>query len=161
MSTAEDVDEGRRELVKLINRKCIYIENKKKSKEKLLKDACDNLYEMGYVAEGFYEDVIHRENIGITAIGNGIAIPHGTSANVCKPVVCIIKTKDMVEWGEEQIDLIFLLALNFDNVSTTKAFFSDFSRMIDSREKMDAIRKADTPERIEMLLKDKLYWKDM
>ena len=157
VATGSQVGTGRQELAKLIERECIRIVIGKITKERLLKEVCDRLYELGYVAENFYEDVMNRENIGITAIGNGIAIPHGMTTNVCKPVVYVIKARDKIDWGIENVDLIFVLALNFDNIATTKAFFSDFSRLIESKEKMAALRKATTTDEIESLLKNKLY----
>lgn len=161
VATGSRVEANRQELAKLITAECIRIVNTKMSKESVLKEACDRLYEQGYVAENFYDDVMHREHIGPTAIGNGIAIPHGTTANVCNPVVYVIKMKDKIDWGTEWVDLIFLLALNFDNVVTTKAFFSDFSRIIESHDKMEAIRQAATTEEVEHLVRNRLNWIDI
>lgn len=158
VSTGSQVGTSRHELAKLINRECIQISVGKITKEQILKEVCDRMHELGYVAENFFEDVMNRENIGLTAIGNGIAIPHGMTTNVCKPVVYVIKADDKIDWGIEYVDLIFVLALNFDNIATTKAFFLDFSRLIESREKMEALRKASTTDEIEKLLKNKLYY---
>ena len=47
----------------------------KTDRDSLLKSVCSQLYSEGYVKDGFYEDVLNRENIESTAIGNGVAIP--------------------------------------------------------------------------------------
>lgn len=144
-----------KQLSKLISRECIQIVNRKSTKEEIIKNACKKLVECGYVEKTFCEDVLSREHIAPTALGNGVAIPHGTAENVYKPVVCIIKATDKVEWGTEQVDMIFLLALNFDNVATTKAFFSDFYRILESKERIQAIRDAGTAAEVEVLMTDR------
>lgn len=157
VATGSQMESERQELARLITKECIRIVNGRTTKAMLLKDACDSLYEQGYVAENFYDDVMKREHIGLTALGKGVAIPHGMAVNVCRPVVYIIKTREQVDWGNEQVDLIFLLALNFDNIVTTKAFFSDFYRILESKEKMQEIRNAESATEIETLIKEKMY----
>lgn len=139
---------GKDELSKLISSECIEIVEGKRTQKQILKHACDRMYELGYVAEHFYDDVIEREKISPTAIGGKVAIPHGMADNVCKPVVYVIYAKDGVDWGPETVDMIFVLALNFDNIVTTKAFFSEFSKLLESEEKMRVIRNAQTEDTI-------------
>lgn len=71
-----------------------------------------------------------RENIEATAIGNGVAIPHGQPENVCEPKVFVIRLAYPISWGSKMVDTVFLLALNFNNIATTKAFFHDFTRIL-------------------------------
>lgn len=142
----------------LIKSEYIEVITDKVTKEELLKRASDKLYEGGYVAENFIDDVMYREEISSTAIGNGVAIPHGMAANVCKPIVYVLRLTHGIEWGNETVDTVFLLALNFDNIATTKAFFSDLSRMLGSEEKIEKIRKSLDAEEMENLIKEELHW---
>ncbi|MCI8956041.1 MAG: PTS transporter subunit EIIA [Eubacterium sp.] len=130
----------------------------KRSKEAVLKDACNILYNHGYVKKEFFESVINRENIEPTELGNGVAIPHGLPENVCEPKVMVIKLKYPVNWGNKKVDIIFLLALNFNNVDTTKAFFHDFSKILESEDNLKKIRKTETIVEMEKTLKEKLHW---
>ena len=43
---------------------------------------------------------------------------------------------------KDNVDIIFLLALNFDNINTTKMFFADLSRFLNSESKIQRIRKS-------------------
>ena len=40
-----------------------------------------------------------REKIEPTAIGNGVAIPHGTPDNVIKPKVFVVRLAHPINWG--------------------------------------------------------------
>ena len=110
------------------------------------------------MTKDFYQDVIDREHIEPTTIGNYVAIPHGMPENVINPKVFVINLMYPVNWGGEMVNVIFLLALNFHNVATTKAFFTDFVRMVGSEEKIEAIKKIDTPQEMVKVLKKELNW---
>ena len=56
------------------------------------------------------------------------------------------------------VDTIFLLALNFNNVVTTRAFFQDFSRILGSEEKIGKIRSTQNVAELEKYLKEELHW---
>ena len=87
------------------------------SKEEALAKLTDLLYESGALSDrdAFLEDVLNREAVSTTGIGNGIAIPHGKSANVKETTVAIGRLKDEVEWesvDDKPVKLIVLLAVN-------------------------------------------------
>ncbi|MFQ9516271.1 MAG: BglG family transcription antiterminator [Eubacterium sp.] len=130
----------------------------KVSKETVLKEACRILHNNGYVKKEFLESVLNRENIEPTAIGSGVAIPHGLPENVCEPKVFVIRLMHSVKWGNKMVDTIFLLALNFNNISTTKAFFHDFARILGSEDKMEKIKKTENVAEMERILKGELHW---
>lgn len=151
-------EKKRGSFAKLINSDYICFIHEKKTKETILKDACRILYKAGHVKKEFYADVMNRENIEPTAIGNGVAIPHGTSENVCKPLVFVIRLAYPVNWGSEIVDTIFLLALNFNNIGETKAFFSDFFRILGSEDKIGKIRNTKNIAEMERILTDEFHW---
>ena len=68
--------------------------------------------------EGFKEEVLKRENISSTGIGEGIAIPHAKSEYVISPTIAIgifPKKIDYSSVDSEKVDLIFLLAAPRNN----------------------------------------------
>ncbi|MFW5669100.1 MAG: BglG family transcription antiterminator [Acetivibrio ethanolgignens] len=141
----------------LVDTEHIMIVRKKTERDAILKEACEILFDGGYIKKEFFDDVIKRELIESTAIGNGVAIPHGMPENVIKPKVFLIQLKYPVNWEGKMVRTIFLLALNFNNIATTKAFFSDFTRIAGSEERIHAIQKCETVEEIWDLLKDELH----
>lgn len=142
----------------LIDENHIMFVREKVTKESVIKEACKLLYKNGYVKKEFFENVISRENIEATAIGNGVAIPHGLPENVCEPKVFVIRLAYPVNWGNKMVDTVFLLALNFNNIATTKAFFHDFARILGSGEKIGKIRKTNNIAEMEKTLKEELHW---
>ncbi len=142
----------------LIDLNYILFVKEKMAKEEVLKKACKILYENGYVKKEFFDDVMKREKIEPTAIGSGVAIPHGMPENVCEPKVFVIRLSHPVNWGNKMVDTIFLLALNFNNITTTKVFFRDFARILGSEDKIGRIRKTTNITEMERTLKEELHW---
>ncbi|MDO4942642.1 MAG: PTS sugar transporter subunit IIA [Lachnospiraceae bacterium] len=136
----------------LLNDELILLEHKPTTKRALLKKACDLLLKQGYVKEGFFESVMHREEISASVLGGGMAVPHGISQFVKKPAVVVIRTDDKVEWGEGAVDVIFLLALNFEDIETTRAFFAAFYEMTMQKKSAKLIRKASGREEIKQII---------
>lgn len=150
---------GNEKFDELVDKNHIMLVREKTERDIILKEACKVLCGGGYVKKEFYDDVIKREHIEPTAIGNGVAIPHGMPENVVKPKVFLIQLEYPVNWGGKMVSTIFLLALNFNNIATTKAFFSDFTRIVGSEERIRKIQKCETVEEIEELLKSELHWR--
>ena len=153
-----DYGVDKNEFGKLIKADNIIFIEKKISKKELLKEACGGLIDGGYVSKGFLKDVLERENVESTAIGSGIAIPHGKAENVIRPQICVVKLAEPLNWGNMKVDVIFLLALNFENMITTKAFFRDFTRVLSEEESLNAIRGTRESKELEGVLKAKLHW---
>lgn len=65
----------------------------RKGKEDALRKMTKLLDQTGALADpkAFLEDVLKREEISTTGIGNGIAIPHGKSESVKETTVAIAK----------------------------------------------------------------------
>ena len=142
----------------MIDEEHIMIVDEKADRDKVLMEACKHLYRGGYVKADYYHDVIKRENIESTAIGNGVAIPHGMPENVINPKVYVISLKTPLNWGGKMVSFIFLLALNFNNIKTTRAFFADFSRLVSAEEKLKKLKKLNNSLEIEKNLKEELHW---
>ena len=132
----------------LIRKDLILFERKNITKEEVLKKACDLLLEKGYVEEGFYQDVLRREKISASVLGDGVALPHGIADYVKKPAVVIIRSDHNIEWTEGNVDIIFLLALKFDDIQSTRAFFSTFYEMTMEKDFAQMIRNAKNKDEI-------------
>ena len=157
-SLRSDYGIDKNEFGKLIGADNIIFIEKKISKKELLREACGRLIDGGYVTKEFLKDVLERENVESTAIGSGIAIPHGKAEHVIRPQICVVKLPEPLNWGNMKVDVIFLLALNFENMTTTKAFFRDFTRVLSEEESLGAIRESLGSKELEGVLKAKLRW---
>lgn len=88
-----------------------------KSKEEALEKLTEILYQSGKLEDkqAFLDDVLKRESVSTTGIGNGIAIPHGKSASVKETTVAIGRLAEETEWesvDDKPVQLVVLLAVN-------------------------------------------------
>ncbi|NBK97889.1 MAG: hypothetical protein EOM50_07700 [Erysipelotrichia bacterium] len=76
-----------------------------------------------------------------TQLGQGIAIPHGLDKYVNQNRVVIITLENSIIWGKSEVDIIFLLAINFNNKEFSKKIFNDLYHLINSDEMIKQIKK--------------------
>lgn len=88
----------------------------------------------------------HRETLGSTGIGQGIAIPHTAPAGLDVPFALLARTAKPVEFDavdDRPVDLIFLLLSPADRTSHLKAL-SVVSRQLRSAGVTERLRRART-----------------
>lgn len=99
-----------------ISEKNIIIDLDASSKEKAILQMSQTLEKNGDVkdAHQFYLDVLNRESLTTTGIGNNIAIPHGKSSSVINSTLIFAKNKQLLKWNsldEKPVNIIFLMAV--------------------------------------------------
>jgi len=137
---------------KLIPNELVFCKHTYRSKEELIEKVGSILVKKGYVSKEFIRATLEREKITSTYIGRGVAIPHGDDRLVKKPAVSIITLKEPIDWWGEDVDLVFYLALNFDNIQCTKNFFKEFYNMMDNPELLQEIKDAKSSVEISQIL---------
>ncbi|TMN21612.1 BglG family transcription antiterminator [Lentibacillus cibarius] len=70
-----------------------------------------NLTEKGYTNQSFVHSAVQRERSSATSIGGSIAIPHAHPDLVKKSVVSVAILPKPLSWGNEQVSVVFLLAI--------------------------------------------------
>ena len=124
------------------------VEDKKELIERLSR--C--LMEMGYVTERYGGSVLKREKTVSTYIGNGVAIPHGSSDYVNDSKVAIAFLNKAIPWnesGSEMVDTVFLLAFrieNKDNSKQVQMFYKVFLELIQTDESLQFLRAMSSEE---------------
>lgn len=148
------------EFVGMLSADNIHFSDKKYKKNYLLSEYAAEMVDDGFVTKEFVLDILEREHIEATAIGNGVAIPHGKPENVIVPQIKVIKLSKPIDWGSRQkVDLVFILALNFENIKITKAFFKDFTRILNSPEELDRLKKSESSQELFTRLMSGFGWK--
>ncbi len=146
------------EFSQMLSEEFIIFEKKAKNRKDVLKRACQLLINKGIVQSEFARDVLEREKVEATAVGCNIAIPHGKPEHVNRCQILVIRLDKPIEWGERMADMIFLLAINFDSVNTTKAFFHDFTKLLNENGATDRLREAATPHELCTAIRKELGW---
>ena len=142
----------------MLSEEFIIFEKKAKNRKDVLKRACQLLINKGIVQSEFARDVLEREKVEATAVGCNIAIPHGKPEHVNCCQILVIRLDKPIEWGERMADMIFLLAINFDSVNTTKAFFHDFTKLLNENGATDRLREAASPHELCAAIRKELGW---
>lgn len=146
------------EFSQMLSEEFIIFEKKAKNRKDVLKRACQLLVNKGIVQSEFARDVLEREKVEATAVGCNIAIPHGKPEHVNRCQILVIRLDKPIEWGERMADMIFLLAINFDSVNTTKAFFHDFTKLLNENGATDRLREAASPHELCAAIRKELGW---
>lgn len=146
------------EFSQMLSEEFIIFEKKAKNRKEVLKRACQLLINKGIVQSEFARDVLEREKVEATAVGCNVAIPHGKPEHVNRCQILVIRLDKPIEWGERMADMIFLLAINFDSVNTTKAFFHDFTKLLNENGATDRLREAASPHELCAAIRKELGW---
>lgn len=59
----------------------------------------------------FLEEVMQRENLGSTAIGNGVGLPHARTQNISEIVIAITRLKSAIPFSSDNGELVKLIVV--------------------------------------------------
>lgn len=100
----------------------------------------------GLVDEAFLDSALRREEIMATNIGHGVAIPHGGSNHVIVPTVGVMTLERPIPWGKGEADVVFALALKFENIEQNKEAVNSLYYLVSSDQMLTRLRSATTVE---------------
>lgn len=125
-----------------------------KTKEEALAALVDVLCASGNIKnrDEFLKDVLDREAVSTTGIGNGIAIPHGKSLNVSETTVAVGRLSSPVEWksvDDAPVEFVVLLAVNDnDKTGVHVKILSEMARKLASEENCKKLLNAKDADEI-------------
>lgn len=123
----------------------IVVNKEVRNKFEAIKTLSDLLVNKGCVSPSFITGVLEREEMGTTAIGTCLAIPHGYSEDIIFPAVGVMTLKNPVEWYEgNKVSLVFLLALN----ESSKSEFQRVYKIINDQNMAEQLKKAQSAEEV-------------
>ncbi|ANU17873.1 PTS mannitol transporter subunit IICBA [Planococcus maritimus] len=91
----------------------IFMNKRFRNKEEAIRFAGDALVKAGYVEPSYVDEMLKREEITTTYMGNDVAIPHGTEEAkkaVIKSGFTVVQVPDGVDFDGEKAKLIFAIA---------------------------------------------------
>lgn len=99
----------------MIREDLIFFKNDLKFREDCLTYIINEIVKTGLITdkEEFLKAVYKREEEFSTAVGFGVAIPHGMSDAARESFIAFLKTDKAIKWGEEQkeVNLVFLIGV--------------------------------------------------
>ncbi|MFP3888144.1 BglG family transcription antiterminator [Priestia filamentosa] len=105
----------------------VFLQQEVKHPYQLIEKLAEALHSKGYVDKDYAEHAIIREKMSATAIGAGIAIPHANAKFIKESAIAIATLKEPIEWGTEEVSLVFMLAVKSDGKEVTKRLFQELS----------------------------------
>ncbi|MBJ9326334.1 PTS 2-O-a-mannosyl-D-glycerate transporter subunit IIABC [Citrobacter amalonaticus] len=112
-------------LTTLTQRDALCLNARFTSREEAIRTLAHRLTALGKIADSdtFLEAVFARENLGPTALGEGLAVPHGKMSAVKEAAFAVATLSKPLSWegvdGPEAVDLIFLLAIPQEEAGST------------------------------------------
>lgn len=122
--------------------------NKKtmKNQDEVINFLCDQLIEKGYASKAYKDDVIKRENISSTSFINGFAVPHSIEVHAKKSAIAIMILDKPIKWGQFEVKMILLLAIQDEEYHLLKIFFDWLSNVVCNPTKFNQLIEVNTYE---------------
>ncbi|MED1487971.1 BglG family transcription antiterminator [Bacillus smithii] len=143
--------EGKSELLKFIREETLFLNLKKEHPYEVIEELANALYRLGYVEKQYAHSAILREKMSATSIGSGIAIPHGDPDFIKDSAIAVATLKQPLEWGTDQVNLVFLMAVKEKN-ERMKQLFQELSFLSERPEIIQSLATETEPSKwIEIL----------
>jgi lichenan operon transcriptional antiterminator len=132
-------------VLKLIKKEFFYVHVDEDSHVELITKMCNKLYENGYVDESFKSSVLQREKMSATSFEYGFATPHSVNEIFIKQSALSISILDKpIRWGDYDVRLVILFAINKDDYKVLKIFFDWLSNVISNSEQFSRLLEVDS-----------------
>lgn len=118
----------------VIDEELCFIDNERNDFIEVIEHYGKIMEDKGYAKKGFRRNILDREKKGSTIIGKGIAIPHATQEYVNNSKICIVKLNNPIIWDNQELKLVIILCLKFNDVKITKTFFKNFYSILNNDE---------------------------
>lgn len=128
-------------LKSLLTEKLILFDLPFNNRYEVIEYLSSQLFNAGFVAADYAESAARRDYRASTAIGGGIAIPHGDPAFIEKSAICVAVFRDPIEWEGNRISFVFMLALNLSEKNEAERLFEELSTLEGDAERLDILQK--------------------
>ncbi|EFH8455676.1 PTS 2-O-a-mannosyl-D-glycerate transporter subunit IIABC [Escherichia coli] len=149
-------------LTTLTHRDALCLNARFTSREEAIHALTQRLAALGKISstEQFLEEVYRRESLGPTALGEGLAVPHGKTAAVKEAAFAVATLSESLQWegvdGPEAVDLVVLLAIPPNEAGTTHMqLLTALTTRLADDEIRARIQSATTPDELLSALDDK------
>ncbi len=97
---------------------------------------------------GFYNELLARERLDTTCLGNEVALPHARTEHVKKIVIAVGRSATGVHFenGDQNVRLMFVLGTPKSNPGDYLMLVGSLCRLIKDASSRDALLAAPTPE---------------
>lgn len=127
------------------------------SKKSLLEKAAELLAQAPSAAgvRDIFESLCQRERLGSTALGHGVAIPHGRVPSQPDLAGALIRLQNAIDFDgpdHEKVDLFFALAVPSECTDMHLQMLAEIAKRFGDPERREALRIAASPQEVLELL---------
>ena len=130
----------------LLSPQCIFLDTEISSKKKLLELIANVVADRTRLSESsIYANLLNRERLGSTALGQGFAVPHARLADLDRTLACFFRLKEAVNFeapDDRPVDLVFTVIIPEEATEEHLVILSSLARIFSNEEVCEAIRKA-------------------
>jgi len=98
-----------------------------------------------------FESLLHRERLGSTGIGLGVAIPHGRLASANKPVAILLTLADPIDFDaidNQPVDIVFALLVPEDEHEQHLQTLASVAQRLNDKNCTRALRDATSDQEL-------------
>ncbi len=144
------------DIADILSEQSVFVCHDKTSKLDILRRLAEHASRTsGEPAEAIFSAIHHREMLGSTGLGNGIAVPHGKFVGlkgVFGTFVRVIEPLDFDAVDDEPVDLIMLLMAPVGAGADHLKALARVARLLRTEQLVEDLRRTDDPAKIYKLL---------
>lgn len=144
------------ELADILSRDTVVVCQRVRNKRELLDLLAERAAaRIGQDKQVVLDALLAREELGSTALGNGIAIPHGKLAGLKGVIAAFIKLDEPVDFDavdDQPVDLAMMLLAPVGAGADHLKALARVARLLRTDSLVDDVRRSSDPERIHALL---------
>jgi fructose-specific phosphotransferase system IIA component len=142
---------------KILDVRSVQVGTQGTDKNQVLRQLVDQISNLGCVtdSEQLYQDVLDRENLSPTTLGDGCAVPHAHSAGITETriaALCLAKPMDFGASDGIPVSLVFLMAGPPQNTGLHLKLLSKLVRLLHDRTLREALTSAQNPQEFVQIL---------
>lgn len=140
-------------LPELVSEDSIHLNKEIKDKKEALDFLLPWLVKNKYVTKEYVDSVYNREELGVTALGSGAAIPHGLPKYVKHSRISFLICNKPINWGGQMVDMIVLISISEGDLKLVKNILGEIFDLIETREKVESFFLNTSKQELLQLLK--------
>lgn len=145
---------------KILDSRAIQVGIQETEKDQIIRQLVNQLSTLGWVSdpEQLVQDVMDRENLSPTTLGDGCAVPHAHSSGITETRIAAISLKEPVDFSASDgipVSLVFLMAGPPQNTGIHLKLLSKLVRLLHDRNLREALNRADNPQTFMQILTER------
>ena len=143
----------------MLDESMIFFDVPGKNKEELIVHLVEKMGEASKEIKNtkkFIQEVLEREALGSTGIGDEVAIPHARTENVNRILMAFARTKEPIDFEAEDalpVRLVFLMGVPIKELKSYLTALARLSRVIKIKKVRNVLLQATSPKELIEIIK--------